>query len=70
MSPESSTSAAAAELLWFVAHTRPRCEKKLVAYCARENYPATLPCYRAAHKYRGKTVVFEKPSFPATSFFN
>jgi transcriptional antiterminator RfaH len=56
------------ELLWFVAHTRPRCEKKLVQVCEREDIPATLPCYRAAHKYRGKTVVFRKPLFPGYVF--
>ena len=56
------------DLLWFVAHTRPRCEKKLVQVCERENISATLPCYRAAHKYRGKTVVFRKPLFPGYVF--
>jgi transcription antitermination factor NusG len=53
-----------AQLLWFVAHTKSRCEKKLVLHCQREGVSATLPCYHAAHKYRGKTVVFEKPLFP------
>jgi transcriptional antiterminator RfaH len=56
------------DLLWFVAHVRPRCEKKLVRYCERENIMATLPCYRAAHKYRRKTVVFDKPLFPGYVF--
>lgn len=56
------------DLLWFVAHTRPRCEKKLLQYCVREGLSATLPCYRAAHKYRGKTVVFQKPLFPGYLF--
>jgi len=55
-------------LLWFVAHTLPRCEKKLVRYCVRESLPVTLPCYRAAHKYRGKTVIFQKPLFPGYVF--
>jgi transcriptional antiterminator RfaH len=55
-------------LLWFVAHTKPRCEKKLVRYCQRENMSVTLPTYRAAHKYRRKTVVFEKPLFPGYVF--
>jgi transcription antitermination factor NusG len=50
--------------LWFVAHTRPRCEKKLLQFCEREKLPARLPCYSSAHKYRGKTVVFQKPLFP------
>lgn len=50
--------------VWYVAHTRPRCEKKLAEYCEREGYSATLPCYRSVKKYRGKKVVFFKPLFP------
>jgi transcriptional antiterminator RfaH len=56
------------ELLWFVAHTRPRCEKKLVQYCSREKLETTLPCFRAVHKYLGKTVAFDKPLFPGYVF--
>jgi transcription antitermination factor NusG len=56
------------DLRWFVAHTRPRCEKKLLQFSEREGLAATLPCYRAAHKYRGKTVVFQKPLFPGYVF--
>ena len=56
------------ELLWFVAHTKPRREKKLVDYCSRQGFLATLPCYDSAHKYRGKTVVFRKPLFPGYVF--
>jgi transcriptional antiterminator RfaH len=55
-------------LLWYVAHTKPRCEKKLLQYCERKAVDATLPCYRSAHKYRGKTVVFQKPLFPGYVF--
>ncbi len=56
------------EPLWFVAHTRPRREKKLADYCRQQGIAATLPCYDAAHKYRGKTVVFRKPLFPGYVF--
>jgi transcription antitermination factor NusG len=56
------------QLLWFVAHTRPRSEKKLLQYCERANLHATLPCFRAVHKYRGKTVAFRKPLFPGYVF--
>jgi transcription antitermination factor NusG len=56
------------ELVWFVAHTRPRCEKKLAQHCERQGLSATLPCYDSAHKYRGKTVVFRKPLFPGYLF--
>jgi len=57
------------DLLWFVAHTRPRREKKLIEYAQREGLSTTLPCYRSVHKYRGKTVVFNKPLFPGYVFF-
>jgi transcription antitermination factor NusG len=56
------------EVRWFVAHTKPRREKKLVDYCQRQGFAATLPCYSSAHKYRGKTVVFQKPLFPGYVF--
>jgi transcription antitermination factor NusG len=56
------------QLLWYVAHTRPRCEKKLLQFCERENLAASLPCYKSAHKYRGKTLVFKKPLFPGYVF--
>jgi transcription antitermination factor NusG len=55
-------------LLWYVAHVRPRREKKLVEYCERHSLAATLPCYASPHKYRGKTVVFRKPLFPGYVF--
>jgi transcription antitermination factor NusG len=57
-----------ADLPWFVAHTKPRREKKLVEYCARQHIATTLPCYDSAHKYRGKTVTFSKPLFPGYVF--
>jgi transcription antitermination factor NusG len=56
------------DIRWFVAHTRPRREKKLVEYCVRQTICATLPCYDSVHKYRGKTVVFRKPLFPGYVF--
>lgn len=62
--PVSSEVVSGAELLWYVAHTRPRCEKKLARHCEREGFSVTLPCYRSVKKYRGKTVVFHKPLFP------
>ena len=53
-----------AEIAWYVAHTRPRREKKLAEFCQREGYPVTLPLYRSVKKYEGKVVSFEKPLFP------
>src|SRR5579859_7859287 len=56
------------EIIWFVAHVKPRREKKLVEHCARQSIAATLLCHDSAHKYRGKTVVFQKPLFPGYVF--
>jgi transcription antitermination factor NusG len=56
------------ELVWCVAHTKPRREKKVVEFCQRYGLETTLPCYDSAHKYRGKTVVFRKPLFPGYVF--
>ena len=56
------------QFLWYVAHSRPRCEKKIVEQCSREGIAATLPMYRTVHKYRGKTVEFRKPLFPGYVF--
>src|SRR4051812_27613285 len=52
------------DLLWYVAHTRPRREKKLAEYCERQGFKVTLPLYRSVKKYDRKTAVFEKPLFP------
>lgn len=51
-----------------MAHTKPRREKKLAAHCQRQGIAVTLPCLDSVHKYRGKTVVFQKPLFPGYVF--
>ncbi len=56
------------EVVWFVAHTRPRCEKKLRLYLDRESIYNILPTIKTVHKYRGKTVAFDKPLFPGYVF--
>ena len=60
----TNVDAAPGEMDWYVAHTRPRREKKLAEFCLREGFEVTLPLYKSVKKYRGKTVVFEKPLFP------
>ena len=52
------------DVLWYVAHTRPRCEKKLADYCKRQGFQVTLPFYRSVKKYERKAAIFEKPLFP------
>jgi transcription antitermination factor NusG len=37
-------------------------------FSERQRIAATLPCYSSPHKYRGKTVVFQKPLFPGYVF--
>ena len=66
--PRANKLVRVSQLLWYVAHVRPRCEKKLLQYCRRENLDAQVPCYHSAHRYRGKTVVFDKPLFPGYVF--
>ena len=51
------------EPAWYVAHTRPRCEKKVAEFCEREGFHATLPLFKSVKKYPGKTIAFEKPLF-------
>lgn len=53
---------------WFVAHTRPRCEKKVASVASDEQLPCTLPLYRSVRQYRGKRIVFLKPLFPGYVF--
>ena len=57
-----------AQLDWYVAHVRPRCEKKLVEHGKIYNFPTTLPTYSSTKKYRGKVVTFQKPLFPGYVF--
>ena len=66
--PSSEPAPDDSKLLWFVAHTKPRCEKKLFVQCKRDGIEATLPTYESAHKSRGKVVVFHKPLFPGYVF--
>jgi len=54
---------------WHVAHTRPRCEKKVAENCEREGLEVCLPLYRSIKKYQRKAVEFRKPLFPGYVFF-
>lgn len=53
---------------WYVAHVRPRCEKKLVEHGKIYDFPTTLPTYSSTKKYRGKVVTFHIPLFPGYVF--
>ena len=62
------STASETEQLWFVAHTKPRCEKKLQAWCLQEDLVCHLPTYASVRKYRGKEVTFHKPLFSGYLF--
>lgn len=64
----SSGVVEAGDPLWFVVHTRSRCEKRVEDFCLRGGIETTLPQYRSVRKYRGKTKTFQKPLFPGYLF--
>ena len=53
---------------WHVAHTKPRCEKKLARFAADREIRATLPLYEVSHTYARKVAKFQKPLFPSYVF--
>ena len=53
---------------WYVAHSRPRAEKKIAQFCAEEGWIHSLPLYQSVKNYRGKRLVFKKPLFPGYVF--
>jgi transcription antitermination factor NusG len=65
---EDSGESQGEALDWYVAHVRPRCEKKLVEHGKIYDFPTTLPTYSSTKKYRGKVVTFQKPLFPGYVF--
>lgn len=58
------------ESIWHVAHTRPRCEKKLRHWCQREAFICHLPTFPSVRKYLRKEVTFHKPLFPGYVFLS
>ena len=58
------------ESIWYVAHTRPRCEKKLRQWCQREALVSHLPTFASVRKYLRKEVTFHKPLFPGYVFLS
>ncbi len=56
------------EASWLVCHTRPRCEKKLAALLAAENFEHYLPLTTSVRRYAQQTKKFTKPLFPGYVF--
>jgi transcription antitermination factor NusG len=53
---------------WVVAHTRPRCEKKVEEYCRRNHWPVYLPLRRKVHRYGARVRAFLSPLFTGYVF--
>lgn len=57
-----------ADLVWFVCHTKPRCEKKFAALMAAERFEHYLALVQSIRRYRQQTKRFTKPLFPGYVF--
>ena len=53
---------------WRVLHVKPRCEKKLAAFCAAESFDYYLPLRKETKVYQRRKVITEKPLFPSYLF--
>ncbi len=61
-------TATPADLVWFVCHTKPRCEKKFAALMAAERFEHYLALVQSIRRYRQQTKRFTKPLFPGYVF--
>jgi len=59
---------AAGPLVWYVLHTRPRCEKKLEDYCRVSQLEHYLPLRKEVKVYQRRKVAVRKPLFPGYVF--
>lgn len=55
-------------MTWHAAHTKPRREKKLAAFCQREGLHSIVPLVKNLIRHGRKTLVFQKPLFPGYVF--
>ncbi len=53
---------------WYVAHTRPRCEKKFAALLTAAGVSHELPLMRSQRRYGARVRVHAKPLFPGYVF--
>lgn len=54
--------------VWWVVHTRPRCEKKMDEWFRIGGCERYLPVRPSLRIYKSKRVTFEKPLFPGYAF--
>ena len=55
-------------LVWHVARTKPRCEKKLAEYCQRCGVACYLPLRRSVRRYDARVFTFMVPIFSGYVF--
>lgn len=53
---------------WFVAHTKPRCEKKFATLLGAEKFPHELPLVESVRNYGRHTKRHTVPVFPGYVF--
>jgi transcriptional antiterminator RfaH len=53
---------------WMVLHVRPRCEKKVIEFCASRGIYSYLPLLNKKHKYGARVRVYELPLFTGYIF--
>ncbi len=53
---------------WTPVKTKPRCEKKLAAFCHGNNIPYYLPLVRSAKRQKRENLVFYLPMFSGYAF--
>lgn len=59
---------ASGNLQWMVAHTRPRCEKRIEEFCHNRGFTCFLPQVSRAHRYGARRRVYRIPLFPGYVF--
>ena len=56
------------EVIWSVAHTKPRCEKKFASLMQQEAFAHYLPLIQSIRRYGTQKKTFTKPLFPGYVF--
>lgn len=65
---EANNTSCQDNTLWHVLHVRPRCEKKMAAYCSTLPLQHYLPLRMEKKKYQRRKVEVWKPLFPGYVF--
>ena len=68
VTPIEDDSGAAASVVWYVLHVKPRCEKKMADYCLAHVVTCDLPLREETKVYQRRRVTVRKPVFPGYAF--